>query len=128
MNISDIINENFTKGWFQLHHFELLVLSLPCEQQPAIKKIMIGIQAQEYRTRMPKLWYIKMESSQLGRWNCRKVLFSTDPNSQFLYISQDMRQTLLHLLYSLSVVRWDRCVQHSHQILNYLVREHHLYR
>ena len=57
----------------------------------------------------------------------RKVLFSTDPHYQFLDVSQDMRETHLCLFYPLSQVRWDRCVQQSHQILYNLVREHHLY-
>ena len=52
----------------------------------------------------------------------RKVLFSIDPYCQFLDVSQDMRPTYLYLMYPLSLVQWDRCVRHSHQILNYLVK------
>ena len=40
--------------------------------------------------------YLEMESSQLESWNhlfCRKVLFLIDPHCQFLYVSQDMKQT-----------------------------------
>ena len=43
-------------------------------------------------------------------------------------VSQDMRQTLLYVLYPLSHVQWDRCVQDSHYLLTYKESEHYLYR
>ena len=78
---------------------------------------------------LPECCYIEMKSSQFGIWNhvfCRKV-FVINWSCQFLDVCWDVRYNWLYLFYPLSLVLWDRCIQHSHQILIYLAREHHLY-
>lgn len=58
-----------------------------------------------------------------GRWNqsfCCKVLFSTDPHCQFLYVCQDMRQNL-QLMKSPLYKDKKKSIQHSYQTYKWFI-------
>ena len=73
---------------------------------------------------------VLLESSQWENLNnifCRKVSFLTVTHRQFQGIGKGMKQTYLYLWYPLFQAHWNKCDQRHHQILNYVVKGHHLY-
>jgi hypothetical protein len=76
-------------------------------------------------------YYILMESSQwenLNHLSCRKICFLNRPSLLILRSRARHEADLAVYVVSLFQVQWCRCNQANHQMYNYFVKDHHLFK